>query len=222
MYGQMTAGSWMYIGPQGIIHGTAITVAQAAGLQNPSNPTLDGKLFVTSGLGGMSGAQAKATTIGGGICLVAEINEKPLNKRHSQGYLDEKYSDLDKVIERVRRAKANKEAISIGYNGNVVDLWERLAITEDLVVEIGSDQTSLHNPYFGGYYPVGLTLEESNSMMTDNPPLFKQKVDESLKRQIAAINKVQKQSNMFFFDYGNAFLFEAEKAGADVINPGTG
>jgi urocanate hydratase len=136
---------------------------------------------VTSGLGGMSGAQAKATTIGGGICLVTEINEKPLNKRHQQGYLDEKYSDLDQVIKRVKEAKAKKEAVSIGYLGNAVDLWEKIA-DSDLVVEIGSDQSSLHNPYFGGYYPAGLSYDESNRMMTDNPQLFKQKVDDSLRR----------------------------------------
>lgn len=222
MYGQMTAGSWMYIGPQGIIHGTAITVAQAAKIQDPRNPTLRGKLFVTSGLGGMSGAQAKATTIGGGICLVAEINEKALNKRHSQGYLDEKYTDLDQLIKRVKQAKANKEAVSIGYNGNVIDLWEKLAKQDDLIVEIGSDQSSLHNPYFGGYYPADLSLEDSNRLMVENPALFKHHVDTSLKRHIAAINRVAERSNMFFFDYGNAFLFEAQKAGADVLDPKSG
>lgn len=147
---------------------------------------------------------------------MAEINAKPLNKRHSQGYLDEKYSDLDQVINRVKQAKANKEAVSIGYLGNVVDLWERLAEQEDLTVEIGSDQSSLHNPYFGGYYPVGISLEEANEMMVSNPEKFKLKVDESLRRQITAINKVVHRCNMFFFDYGNAFLFEAEKAGANV------
>lgn len=219
MYGQMTAGSWMYIGPQGIIHGTAITVAQAAKLRDPNDTSLEGKVFVTSGLGGMSGAQPKATVIGGGICVVAEINAKALNKRHEQGYLDEKFTDLDALINRLRNAKQNKEAVSLGYIGNVVELWEKLADTPNLDIELGSDQSSLHNPYNGGYYPVGLTIEESTDMMTANPELFKEKVQESLRRHIEAINKVVERSKMYFFDYGNAFLYEAELAKGDVKLP---
>ena len=191
-------------------------------MRDGDNSDLRGKVFVTSGLGGMSGAQPKATTIGGGICVVAEINQKALEKRHSQGYLDEWFSDLSLLINRIRKAKENKEVVSIGYCGNAVDLWERFAATTDLQLEIGSDQTSLHNPFSGGYYPVGLTVEESNVMMNSDPQRFKLKVRESLRRQVKAINTLVQRDRMYFFDYGNAFLYEAEKAGADIIDPQTG
>ncbi|MCD6366236.1 MAG: urocanate hydratase, partial [Bacteroidales bacterium] len=217
-YGQMTAGSFMYIGPQGIVHGTTITVLNAGRktLRN-GETSLGGKLFVSSGLGGMSGAQAKAARISGVVGIVAEINTKALEKRHEQGWLDEKYYDLDKLLLRIEEARKNKEAISLGYAGNIVDLWEKLA-EKNIPVDLGSDQTSLHLPYSGGYYPVGLSLEESQEMMAKNPELFKQKVHESLIRQIAAINKLT-ANGMYFFDYGNAFLLEASRAGADIMKP---
>ena len=215
-YGQMTAGSYMYIGPQGIVHGTAITVLNAGRkILKKGESSLAGKLYVTSGLGGMSGAQPKATVIAGAICLVAEINPKATNIRHSQGWVDEVFDDLDKLLERVIIAKSNKEAVSIAYQGNVVDLWEKLA-ENHFHVELGSDQTSLHNPWAGGYYPVGLSFEESNRMMVENPDEFKKYICNSLQRQVAAINKLAK-SGMYFWDYGNAFLLEAGRAGAEVF-----
>ncbi|HNX44961.1 MAG TPA: urocanate hydratase [Bacteroidales bacterium] len=215
-YGQMTAGSYMYIGPQGIVHGTTITVMNAGRKISSNNESLAGKLFVSSGLGGMSGAQPKAAVIAGAIGLIAEINPKAVKTRFSQGWVEEVYDNLDQVIARVRGAKAGKESVSIAYQGNIVDLWERLA-AEDIRVELGSDQTSLHNPWAGGYYPVGLTLEESQKLMAEDPVKFREKVQESLRRQIAAINKLTARG-MYFFDYGNAFLLESSRAGADVMN----
>jgi len=213
-YGQMTAGSYMYIGPQGIVHGTTITVMNAARLHSKGD--IGGKIFVTSGLGGMSGAQAKASVIAGAIGVIAEINPKAVAKRHEQGWLDEVFNDLDKLIERMIIAQCNKEAVSLGYQGNIVDLWEKFA-EKNIKIDLGSDQTSLHNPYAGGYYPVGLSFEESNIMMTENPDLFKEKVQESLRRQIIAINKMT-DNGMYFWDYGNAFLLEAGRANADVFD----
>ncbi len=215
-YGQMTAGSYMYIGPQGIVHGTAITVLNAGRkILKHGETDLAGKLYVTSGLGGMSGAQPKATVIAGAICVVAEINPKATEKRHAQGWVNEVYDDLNKITARIKLAKTNKEAVSIAYQGNVVDLWEHLA-EKEIQVELGSDQTSLHNPWAGGYYPVGLSYEESNKMMAENPELFKKKVQNSLIRQINAISKLTAQG-MYFWDYGNAFLLEAGRAGADIM-----
>lgn len=214
-YGQMTAGSYMYIGPQGIVHGTTITVLNAGRLIAKNNEGLAGKLFVTSGLGGMSGAQPKAAVISGAIGIVAEINPKAVSKRYEQGWVDEVFDNLDNLIIRIKKAKENKEVVSIAYQGNVVDLWEKLA-ESDIEVEIGSDQTSLHNPWAGGYYPVGFSLEESNEMMAKNPELFKKKVQESLVRQVVAINKLTAKG-MYFFDYGNAFLLESSRAGADIM-----
>jgi urocanate hydratase len=213
-YGQMTAGSYMYIGPQGIVHGTTITLLNAERLRTGED--LSGKVFVTSGLGGMSGAQAKASVISGAVGIIAEINPKALLKRYSQGWLTEYYEDLDKLLARAEIAKKNKEAISIGYLGNIVDLLEKM-VESNFAVELGSDQTSLHNPYSGGYYPVGLTFEESNQMMAKNPDEFKKYVQTSLRRQVQAINKLALRG-MFFWDYGNAFLLEASRAGADIIN----
>ncbi|MDE6152535.1 MAG: urocanate hydratase, partial [Muribaculaceae bacterium] len=216
-YGQMTAGSYMYIGPQGIVHGTTITVLNAGRRKmKPGAKDLGGMLFVTAGLGGMSGAQPKAGNIAGVVTIVAEINPKAVEKRHAQGWVDEVYTSLDDLITRARRARADREAVSLAYQGNVVDLWERLALEEDLDVELGSDQTSLHNPWAGGYYPVGLSLEESKAMMADDPDEFKRRVQESLRRQVAAINKLAARG-MYFFDYGNAFLLESSRAGADVM-----
>jgi len=214
-YGQMTAGSYMYIGPQGIVHGTTITVLNAGRKIQKNNEGLAGKLFVTSGLGGMSGAQPKAAVIAGCVGVVAEINPKATHTRHSQGWVDEVFDNLNLLIERIRKAKTGKEVVSIAYQGNIVDLWEKL-VDENIEVELGSDQTSLHNPWAGGYYPVGLSFDESNKMMAENPELFKQKVHESLKRQITAINKLTAKG-MYFFDYGNAFLLESGRAGADVM-----
>lgn len=214
-YGQMTAGSYMYIGPQGIVHGTTITVLNA-GRRHSKDGNLAGMLFVTAGLGGMSGAQPKAGNIAGVISITAEINPKAVEKRHAQGWVDEVYADLDELMARVAKARKNKETVSLAYQGNVVDLWERLA-ADDVTVELGSDQTSLHNPWAGGYYPVGLTLEESKAMMADDPGQFRQRVQESLRRQVAAINKLTAKG-MYFFDYGNAFLLESSRAGADVMN----
>ncbi|MFC2111128.1 urocanate hydratase [Bacteroidota bacterium] len=215
-YGQMTAGSFMYIGPQGIVHGTTITVLNAGRKIQKDNEGLGGKLFVTSGLGGMSGAQAKAAVIAGAIGVIAEINSSVVKKRHEQVWVDEVYDNLSELLIRIEKAKANKEAVSLAYNGNIVDLWERFA-EENFSVELGSDQTSLHNPWAGGYYPVGLTFEESNEMMAFNPDEFKKEVQESLKRQVTAINKLT-ANGMYFFDYGNAFLLEASRAGADIMN----
>ena len=215
-YGQMTAGSYMYIGPQGIVHGTTITVLNAGRRHlKPGQKDLGGLLFVTAGLGGMSGAQPKAGNIAGVVSVTAEINPQAVEKRHSQGWVDEVYTDLDTLLDRVRRAKAAHEAVSLAYQGNVVDLWERLA-EENMEVELGSDQTSLHNPWAGGYYPVGLTFEESKAMMADNPEEFKRRVQDSLRRQVAAINKLSARG-MYFFDYGNAFLLESSRAGADIL-----
>lgn len=215
-YGQMTAGSYMYIGPQGIVHGTTITVLNAARKQEGSrSASLAGKLFVSSGLGGMSGAQPKAAVIAGVVGVVAEINPKAVQKRFEQGWVDEVFTSLDELIPRIRKAVADKKPVSIAYQGNIVDLWERLA-DEDMKVDLGSDQTSLHNPWAGGYYPAGLTLEESNDMMSADPARFKVEVEKSLRRQVAAINKLTSKG-MYFFDYGNAFLLEASRAGADIM-----
>lgn len=215
-YGQMTAGSFMYIGPQGIVHGTTITVLNAGRKRLKAGETdLAGKLFVSSGLGGMSGAQPKAGVIAGVVSVIAEINPKATEVRHSQGWVDEVYDDLDKLIPRIRKAMEGKEAVSIAYQGNVVDLWERLAV-DDIAVDLGSDQTSLHNPFAGGYYPAGQSFEESNRMMADNPELFKEKVYETLRRHAKAINTLTERG-MYFFDYGNAFLLEASRAGADIM-----
>ena len=211
-YGQMTAGSYMYIGPQGIVHGTTITVMNAARKQGGSPA---GKLFVTAGLGGMSGAQPKAGNIAGVVSVTAEINPKAAEKRFQQGWVDELHSDLDELIPRIREAVAAKKPVSLAYVGNVVDLWERLA-NEDMHVDLGSDQTSLHNPWAGGYYPVGYSLEESKRMMAEEPARFKEAVQASLRRHVAAINKLSAKG-MYFFDYGNAFLLESSRAGADIL-----
>ncbi len=220
-YGQMTAGSFMYIGPQGIVHGTTITVLNAGRLlAGKSDGNLAGKIFVTSGLGGMSGAQPKATVIAGGICLIAEVNPKPLRLRQSQGWVDEVYDDLNQLIARALTAKKDNEAVSIAYQGNVVDLLEKL-VKENVPVELGSDQTSLHNPYSGGYYPVGLGFTEANEMMAKNPSRFREMVHKSLHRHVEAVNKLSERG-MYFWDYGNAFLLEAGRAGADVFSPGGG
>ena len=217
-YGQMTAGSFMYIGPQGIVHGTTITVLNAGRKISKHGEGLAGKLFITAGLGGMSGAQPKAGNIAGCISITAEINPKATHTRHSQGWVDEVIDDLDKLVERVKVARAKKETVSIAYQGNVVDVWERFA-EGDIPVELGSDQTSLHNPWAGGYYPVGVSFEESKRMMAEEPELFKQKVQESLRRHVAGINKCVARFDTYFFDYGNAFLLESSRAGADIMKP---
>ena len=217
-YGQMTAGSFMYIGPQGIVHGTTITVLNAGRKISKHGEGLAGKLFITAGLGGMSGAQPKAGDIAGCISVVAEVNPKATHTRYSQGWVDEVIDDLDRLVERVREAREKKEVVSIAYQGNVVDLWERFA-EGDIPVELGSDQTSLHNPWAGGYYPVGQSFEESERMMAEEPELFKQKVQESLRRHVAAINKCVERFGTYFFDYGNAFLLESSRAGADILKP---
>ncbi|MBU4486709.1 MAG: urocanate hydratase [Candidatus Delongbacteria bacterium] len=214
-YGQMTAGSFMYIGPQGIVHGTTITVLNAG--RKIGKDGLGGKLFVTSGLGGMSGAQAKASVIAGAIGVIAEVNPKATHTRHSQGWIDEVFGDLNKLIKRIDEAKKNKEAVSLAYQGNIVDLWEKFA-KDGIKVDIGSDQTSLHNPWAGGYYPAGLSFDESNILMTEDPVKFKEKVQNSLRRQVVAINKLT-ANGMYFFDYGNAFLLESSRAGADILKP---
>ncbi len=215
-YGQMTAGSYMYIGPQGIVHGTTITVMNAARkTAKKGEDPFAGKLFVSSGLGGMSGAQPKAGNIAGVISVVAEINPKAAQKRYDQGWVDEIYTDLDQLTARIRRAKTAKETVSMAYQGNVVELWEKLD-QENIYVDLGSDQTSLHNPWAGGYYPVGLSFEESNRLMAEDPETFKEKVRHSLRRQVAAINKHTARGT-YFFDYGNAFLLEASRAGADIM-----
>ncbi len=212
-YGQMTAGSFMYIGPQGIVHGTAITVMNAARKKfNGKIPK--GTLFVTAGLGGMSGAQPKAARIAGLVSITAEVNPKATFKRHEQGWVDEVYSNLDELINRTEKARKNGEAVSLAYDGNIVDLWEALA-KKNIKVDIGSDQTSLHNPWAGGYYPAGFSYEESNKMMADEPEKFKKEVQKTLRRHADAINKLTTKG-MYFFDYGNAFLLEASRAGADV------
>ncbi len=211
-YGQMTAGSYMYIGPQGIVHGTTITVMNAARKQGGD---IAGKLFVTAGLGGMSGAQPKAGNIAGVVSVTAEINPKAAEKRYAQGWVDELHDNLDELIPRIRKAVKEKEVVSLAYVGNVVDLWERLA-AEDMHVDLGSDQTSLHNPWAGGYYPVGYSLEESKKMMAEDPERFRDAVRASLRRQVAAINSLTAKG-MYFFDYGNAFMLEASRAGADIL-----
>ncbi|MCK5131627.1 MAG: urocanate hydratase [Candidatus Sabulitectum sp.] len=215
-YGQMTAGSFMYIGPQGIVHGTTITLLNAGRKYlGTGDDGLAGMVYVTSGLGGMSGAQAKAAVIAGAVCVIAEINPKALHMRHEQGWLQEIEEDLDKVILRIKKAKQESKPLSLGYLGNIVDLWEKLA-GENVHIELGSDQTSLHNPWMGGYYPVDLTLEESNRMMVENPEAFKKAVRKSLRRQVKAIN-ILASKGMHFWDYGNAFLLEASRAGAEGI-----
>jgi len=215
-YGQMTAGSYMYIGPQGIVHGTAITVLNAGRKISGNDDGLGGRLFVTAGLGGMSGAQPKAANIAGVVSITAEVNSLAANKRFTQGWVDEITEDVDTAINRALHFVETKQAHSIAFHGNIVDLWERMA-ERDIHVDMGSDQTSLHNPWAGGYYPVGLTFEESNDLMAHNPEAFKQKVKESLRRQVAAINKLTAHG-MYFFDYGNAFLLEAGRAEADIFN----
>ena len=219
-YGQMTAGSYMYIGPQGIVHGTAITVMNAFRKVLQANETPAGKIFLTAGLGGMSGAQPKAGTIAGCITICAEVNAAAAHKRHDQGWVDELINDLVDLVQRTKKALKNKEIISLAYIGNVVDVWERF-YDEDLFVHLGSDQTSLHNPWAGGYYPVGLSFEESNLMMTADPATFKLKVKESLRRHVGAINKHSRKGT-YFFDYGNAFLLEASRAGAAIYKDENG
>jgi urocanate hydratase len=211
-YGQMTAGSYMYIGPQGIVHGTTITVLNGF---RKIKRSPKGGLFVTSGLGGMSGAQPKAGNIAGCITVCAEVNAKITHIRHSQGWINEVVEDIDELVKRVALAKANNETVSIAYLGNVVDVWERFD-EENLYIDLGSDQTSLHNPWAGGYYPVGISFEEANDMMANNPDLFKEKVQETLRRHTTAINK-HTAKGTYFFDYGNAFLLEASRAGADIM-----
>ena len=215
-YGQMTAGSYMYIGPQGIVHGTTITVLNAGRKISKNGEDLAGKLFVTSGLGGMSGAQPKAGNIAGCVTVCAEVNPKATQTRHKQGWVDEVIEDIEELAQRVKKAKANKEVVSIAYQGNVVEIWEYFA-ENDIYIDLGSDQTSLHNPWAGGYYPVDLEFEESNEMMASKPEKFKEKVQESLRRQAAAINK-HTGKGTYFFDYGNAFLLEASRAGADIMS----
>ena len=218
-YGQMTAGSYMYIGPQGIVHGTTITVMNAARKRfTADRRDARGMLFVSSGLGGMSGAQPKAGTISGVVSVIAEINPKAAQKRYEQGWVDELHHSLDELIPRIRRACREREAVSMAYVGNVVDLWERLA-AEEIPVDLGSDQTSLHNPWAGGYYPVDVSYEASNKMMAEEPARFRECVQESLRRQVDAINKLTARG-MYFFDYGNAFLLEASRAGAAVMGEG--
>ncbi|CAD5227561.1 unnamed protein product [Bursaphelenchus xylophilus] len=214
-YGQMTAGSYCYIGPQGIVHGTTITVMNA-GRKYLGVESLAGKVFVTAGLGGMSGAQAKAAVISGCVGVIAEISEEALLKRHKQGWLDVHSSDLNQILFWIREYRELKKPVSIGYHGNVVDLWERLAQEEEQLVELGSDQTSCHNPFNGGYYPVGISFAEANALMASEPDKFKQLVQKSLLRQIAAIEKLA-QRGMYFWDYGNAFLVECHRAGAKIL-----
>ncbi|PID91552.1 MAG: urocanate hydratase [Bacteroidetes bacterium] len=215
-YGQMTAGSFMYIGPQGIVHGTTITVLNAGRLQlGVGDKGLAGKVFVTSGLGGMSGAQPKATVIAGGICVIAEVNAKALQTRLEQGWVDEAFEDLELLEKRLEQARSAKEAVSLAYLGNVVDLWEYL-LEHNVQVDLGSDQTSLHNPWAGGYYPVGIGFEAANVMMSEDPAGFKLAVEASLRRHVKAINALTERG-MYFWDYGNAFLLEAGRAGADIM-----
>ena len=220
-YGQMTAGSYMYIGPQGIVHGTTITVMNAARKQlrakRLSGDDRGGLLFVTAGLGGMSGAQPKAGNIAGVVSVTAEINPLAAEKRYRQGWVDELHRDLDALMDRIRKAVSAKEVVSLAYVGNVVDLWERLA-DEGIHVDLGSDQTSLHNPWAGGYYPVGYSFEESGRMMAEEPERFREAVRASLRRHVAAVNRLAAKG-MYFFDYGNAFLLESSRAGADILLP---
>ena len=216
-YGQMTAGSFMYIGPQGIVHGTTITLLNAGRMIARDGEDLAGKVFVSAGLGGMSGAQAKAAVIAGAIAVIAEINPSAVSKRHSQGWVDEVFTDLDQLFDRIQTAREKKEAVSLAYQGNIVDLWETFA-KRKIAVELGSDQTSLHNPWAGGYYPVDITFEASQRLMVENPAEFKTAVQRSLHRHVDAINELTAKG-MYFFDYGNAFLLEAKRAGADIIKP---
>jgi len=215
-YGQMTAGSYMYIGPQGIVHGTTITLLNAGRMICKKDEDLNGKLFLSSGMGGMSGAQPKAAEIAGIISVIAEVNPKAIRTRHSQGWVNEVYTDIDELVGRVRQATADNEITSIAYEGNIVELWEKFA-SENIKVDLGSDQTSLHNPWAGGYYPAGLSFDESNRLMSDDPQKFREEVCKSLIRQVKAINK-HVERGTYFFDYGNAFLLEASRAGADVLN----
>jgi urocanate hydratase len=215
-YGQMTAGSYMYIGPQGIVHGTTITILNAGRKIARSGVNSGPKLFVSSGLGGMSGAQPKAAKIAGVISVIAEVNPKAINTRYKQGWVDEVISDPDVLVERVHEVRDKQEIVSIAYNGNIVEVWEKFA-DENIKVDLGSDQTSLHNPWAGGYYPAGLTFNESNKMISENPDGFKDYVRESLRRQVAAINR-HTEKGTYFFDYGNAFLLEASRAGADILD----
>ena len=214
-YGQMTAGSYMYIGPQGIVHGTNITILNAGRKISKQGEGLAGKIFLTSGLGGMSGAQPKAGNIAGCITVIAEVNKKATDKRHAQGWVDEVIQDLDDLVKRVTKAKKDKEVVSIAYQGNIVDVWEKFD-KENIYVDLGSDQTSLHNPWAGGYYPAGLSYEDANELLVKDPDAFKKQVYQSLKRQVNAINS-HAAKGTYFFDYGNAFLLEASRAGADVM-----
>jgi len=223
-YGQMTAGSFMYIGPQGIVHGTTITILNAlrkfekrasTSALGIGNSLGHGKVFVSAGLGGMSGAQPKAAVIAGAIAVIAEVNIKALQTRHKQGWVDEVFSDLDKLIDRIAIARSKKEAVSLAYHGNIVDLWEKF-VKKNVKIELGSDQTSLHNPWAGGYYPVGITFNDANKLMADNPEKFKIEVQKTLVRHVEAINKMAAKG-MYFFDYGNAFLLEAGRAGANIF-----
>ena len=222
-YGQMTAGSFMYIGPQGIVHGTTITILNAIRLQKQQstiNNQQSSPLFVSSGLGGMSGAQSKASVIAGVIAVIAEVNPKATATRRSQGWVDEVYKDLDQLIERIEKARSEKNAVSLAYQGNIVDLWEKLA-EKNVKVDLGSDQTSLHNPWAGGYYPAGISFEDAKKMMTEDPERFKTEVQQSLIRQVNAINKLC-TDGMYFFDYGNAFLLEASRANAKIYRNSNG
>lgn len=214
-YGQMTAGSYMYIGPQGIVHGTTITVMNAFRKTLPKGETSEGKIFLTAGLGGMSGAQPKAGNIARCVTVCAEVNKAAAEKRHSQGWVDVLIDDMDALVARVKEAQANKEVVSIAYCGNVVDVWERFD-EEDVFIHVGSDQTSLHNPFSGGYYPAGLSFEEANEMIRNQPEVFKEKVYESLRRHVTAVNK-HSAKGTYFFDYGNAFLLESSRAGAEIM-----
>jgi urocanate hydratase len=216
-YGQMTAGSYMYIGPQGIVHGTTITILNAGRKISKNGEDLKGKIFLSSGLGGMSGAQPKAGNIAGCISIIAEVNPKAASKRHQQGWVDELITDPRALVNRVKEAKSKKEIVSIAYVGNIVEVWE-LFDQQNIFIDLGSDQTSLHNPWAGGYYPVGLSFDEANEMMARQPKEFKIKIQESLRRQATAINKHAARGT-YFFDYGNAFLLEASRAGADVMAP---
>ena len=215
-YGQMTAGSFMYIGPQGIVHGTTITLLNAGRIIDQKHPALAGKVFVSAGLGGMSGAQAKAAVIAGAIAVIAEINPLAVSKRHSQGWVDEVFTNLDELMQRVQKARASKEAVSLAFQGNIVDLWEYL-VEKNIAIELGSDQTSLHNPWAGGYYPVDISFEASQWMMVDNLDEFRNAVQKTLVRHADAINQMTAKG-MYFFDYGNAFLLEAKRAGADILH----
>jgi len=226
IYGQMTAGSWVYIGPQGIVHGTTITILNAGRkylapkLPAPSSDNvLAGKVYLSSGLGGMSGAQGKAGRICGCVSVIAEIDPAALNKRLTQGWIDERIEDLDQLIQRIKKARTNKEAVAIGFLGNVVDVWERVAKEDEVLVDIASDQTSCHNPYGGGYYPVGYSFTDAQTLMRQDPAKFKEAVQASLRRQVAAINTLVEKQGLRFWDYGNAFLLESSRAGADIFDP---